>query len=123
MSTGECINGAYYWSSDMVLIDFISRKRVEEEVEYLLKEDKIAREIAQILIKCNEETLPHIREILLGDAYDWKYSCLAFVVEALPKETDIERLAFNPSQDEEALFEINNEARNILNSIEYNFLN
>ncbi|WP_088835212.1 DUF5071 domain-containing protein [Paenibacillus tyrfis] len=35
----------------------------------------IAREIAQILIKCNEETLPHIREILLGDDYDWKYFC------------------------------------------------
>ncbi|MGF9917132.1 hypothetical protein ABEX47_23610 [Paenibacillus ehimensis] len=40
MSTGECMNCDYYWSSDMVLIDFISRKRVEEVIEYLLNEDK-----------------------------------------------------------------------------------
>ena len=37
--TGECLAGAYFWSSDMVLIDEVSRQRIEEVVEHLIKED------------------------------------------------------------------------------------
>ncbi|WP_238918602.1 hypothetical protein [Clostridium sp. YIM B02555] len=38
--TGECLSGKYYWSSDMVLIDEISRKRIEEVINYLICEGK-----------------------------------------------------------------------------------
>ncbi|MCY9698218.1 hypothetical protein [Paenibacillus alginolyticus] len=37
--TGECMNGAYYWSSDMVLIDISSRERIEQVVENLIEND------------------------------------------------------------------------------------
>ena len=29
--TGECLNGKYFWGSDMVLVDEISRERIEEK--------------------------------------------------------------------------------------------
>jgi hypothetical protein len=37
-STGECLDGKYYWSSDMVLIDEISRERIEEVINHLICE-------------------------------------------------------------------------------------
>ena len=33
------MNGAYYWSSDMVLIDVASREHIEQVVEYLIEND------------------------------------------------------------------------------------
>lgn len=36
--TGECLNGKYFWSSDMILIDEVSRKRIEEVIAYLINE-------------------------------------------------------------------------------------
>jgi hypothetical protein len=36
--TGECLAGAYLWASDMMLIDEVSRPRIEEVVRHLLQE-------------------------------------------------------------------------------------
>jgi hypothetical protein len=37
-NTGECLNGKYYWSSDMILIDEVSRERIQEVIEHLINE-------------------------------------------------------------------------------------
>ncbi len=37
--TGECLSGAYFWSSNMFLIDEVSRQRIEEVIAQLLKEN------------------------------------------------------------------------------------
>lgn len=39
IQTGECINGSYFWSSDMVLIDVLSRQRIEQLIDHLIKHD------------------------------------------------------------------------------------
>ncbi|MBD3918599.1 hypothetical protein H8B09_07545 [Paenibacillus sp. PR3] len=39
-SSGECMNGAYFWSSDMVLIDIGSKERILEVIHYLIETDK-----------------------------------------------------------------------------------
>lgn len=39
-NTGECMNGAYLWSSDMVLIDIGSRERIYEVINYLIEADE-----------------------------------------------------------------------------------
>jgi hypothetical protein len=36
--TGECLAGAYFWASDMMLIDEVSRSRIEEVVQHLIQE-------------------------------------------------------------------------------------
>ncbi|OKP96207.1 hypothetical protein [Paenibacillus sp. P46E] len=36
IQTGECMSGTYYWSSDMVLIDIISRERIEQLIDHLI---------------------------------------------------------------------------------------
>ncbi|MBM7868626.1 hypothetical protein JOC70_000095 [Clostridium pascui] len=38
--TGEYLRGKYFWSSNMVLVDEISRKRIEEVINYLINEDE-----------------------------------------------------------------------------------
>ncbi|WP_051404893.1 hypothetical protein [Bacillus cihuensis] len=38
--TGECMKGAYLWSSDMVLIDIASRERIYEVIDYLIENDE-----------------------------------------------------------------------------------
>lgn len=35
-TTGECLNGKYFWASDMILIDRVSRSDVEQVIEHLL---------------------------------------------------------------------------------------
>jgi hypothetical protein len=42
--TGECMGGKYFWASDMILVDEVSRARIEEVVRYLLE----TREFKQI---------------------------------------------------------------------------
>lgn len=37
-STGECLNGKYFWAKDMILVDQLSRERVEEVVSHLISE-------------------------------------------------------------------------------------
>jgi hypothetical protein len=49
--TGECLNGAYFWATDMILVDEVSRKRIEEVVTHLIIED----EFDQIFKLCEPE--------------------------------------------------------------------
>lgn len=35
-STGENMDGKFFWSSDMVLVDEVSRIRIEQVIEYLV---------------------------------------------------------------------------------------
>jgi hypothetical protein len=35
--TGECMSGKYFWASDMILVDEVSRARIEEVVRYLIE--------------------------------------------------------------------------------------
>jgi len=36
--SGECLHGKYFWASDMILVDKISRERILEVIDYLCKE-------------------------------------------------------------------------------------
>lgn len=36
--TGECLGGKYFWASDMVLADEVSRSRIEEITAHVLEE-------------------------------------------------------------------------------------
>jgi hypothetical protein len=38
--TGECFSGAYFWASNILLIDRVSRQRIEEVINHLIKEDE-----------------------------------------------------------------------------------
>jgi hypothetical protein len=35
--TGESLSGAYFWASDMILADQVSRQRIEQIIEELIK--------------------------------------------------------------------------------------
>lgn len=48
--TGECLAGKYYWSSDMLLVDEVSRERIEEVIKHLINEDKFE----DIFNKCSD---------------------------------------------------------------------
>ena len=37
--TGECLSGKYFWASDMILIDKVDRKSIEQVIANLLGED------------------------------------------------------------------------------------
>lgn len=37
--TGECLSGKYFWSEDMVLVDEVSRARIEEVVKHIFDGD------------------------------------------------------------------------------------
>jgi hypothetical protein len=41
--TGECMSGKYFWSSDMILVDEVSRKRIEEVIKHLIMENEFDR--------------------------------------------------------------------------------
>jgi hypothetical protein len=41
--TGECLHGRYFWASDMILVDEVSRPRIEEVVAQLLAEGTFHR--------------------------------------------------------------------------------
>lgn len=49
-ATGECLNGKYFWASDMLLVDEISRERIEELVEHFIREG----DFEAIFSKCSE---------------------------------------------------------------------
>lgn len=46
--TGECLSGAYFWSSDMLLIEKVSRQRIEEVIDYLIKENEFETVFTQL---------------------------------------------------------------------------
>jgi hypothetical protein len=48
--TGECLNGKYFWASDMILVDEVSRERIEEIIRHLISED----EFESIFTNCSE---------------------------------------------------------------------
>ena len=37
-TSGECLKGRYFWATDMILVDQLSRERVEEVVSHLSSE-------------------------------------------------------------------------------------
>ena len=39
-ATGECLAGTYFWASDMILVDEISRQRIEEVIHDLIASDE-----------------------------------------------------------------------------------
>ncbi|MDQ8735113.1 hypothetical protein [Paenibacillus sp. LHD-38] len=41
--TGECLQGKYFWGSDMLLVDNCSRNRIEEVIEHLIAEGDFER--------------------------------------------------------------------------------
>ena len=46
--TGECRSGAYFWASDMLLIDRVSRQRIEEVIDHLIKEEEFEMIFTQL---------------------------------------------------------------------------
>ncbi len=36
--TGECLNGKYFWASDMILVNEVSRERIQEVIQFLINE-------------------------------------------------------------------------------------
>ena len=37
IATGECNNGAYFWASDMIIVDKINRKSIEQTINSLIE--------------------------------------------------------------------------------------
>jgi hypothetical protein len=37
--TGECLSGAYFWTSDMILVDEATRQQIEEVIKDLIQTD------------------------------------------------------------------------------------
>ncbi|WP_202556294.1 hypothetical protein [Paenibacillus silvestris] len=56
--TGECLQGKYFWGSDMVLVDECSRKRIEEVVEHLI----FKGDFEVIFDKCVEDNMDECRQ-------------------------------------------------------------
>lgn len=54
--TGECMSGAYFWASDMVLIDQVSRARIEEVIRYLLQEGEFEGPFTRLPAEDEEDT-------------------------------------------------------------------
>jgi hypothetical protein len=42
-SSGECLNGKYFWATDMILVDELTRERVEEVVIDLIANQEFER--------------------------------------------------------------------------------
>jgi hypothetical protein len=38
--SGECLNGKYFWASDLILIDKINRKEITEVIQNLIENDE-----------------------------------------------------------------------------------
>jgi hypothetical protein len=49
-TTGECLSGKYFWASDMILVDEVSRKRIEEVITELIREN----DFEQVFALCRE---------------------------------------------------------------------
>lgn len=49
--SGECLNGCYFWASDMVLVDEVTRERIEEVIHHLL----ITQAFEAIFARCADD--------------------------------------------------------------------
>lgn len=82
----------------------------------------ISTEIAKLLLKYREETIPHVKEVLNAKDDRWKEWCLRYFVMELPDDFIIEfkdeliRIAYDPTKGEE-LEEVNETAQMILELI------
>ncbi|WP_442600756.1 DUF5071 domain-containing protein [Paenibacillus sp. KN14-4R] len=82
----------------------------------------ISTEIAKLLLKYREETIPHVKEVLNAKDDIWKEWCLRYFVMELPDDFIIEfkdeliRIAYDPTKGEE-LEEVNETAQMILELI------
>ncbi|SHJ97527.1 hypothetical protein SAMN02745163_02968 [Clostridium cavendishii DSM 21758] len=39
-NTGECLCGKYFWAANMLLVDEVSRKRIQEVIEHLINKNE-----------------------------------------------------------------------------------
>jgi len=46
--TGECLSGANFWSSDMFLMDKVSRQHIEEVIDHLIRENEFEMVFTQL---------------------------------------------------------------------------
>jgi len=49
--TGECLNGRYFWASDMIIVERINRREVKEIIEHLLAENEFEQTFDKIEIE------------------------------------------------------------------------
>ena len=52
--TGECLDGKYLWSSDMILVDEVSRERIQEVVDYLINKGEFEGEFECAFKRCQD---------------------------------------------------------------------
>ena len=53
--TGECLAGRYFWPSDMLLVDEVSRRRIEEVIADLIAEGSFERVFSRCADSPDEE--------------------------------------------------------------------
>jgi len=46
--TGECMDGKYFWASDMFLVERIERNEIEKIIEHLIEEEEFELIFSQI---------------------------------------------------------------------------
>lgn len=51
--TGECMNGKYFWASDMILIDECSRSRIEKLIFHLIEKEEFEMIFKEITAENN----------------------------------------------------------------------
>lgn len=39
-NTGECLNGKYFWASDMIIVDLLNRKEIIKIINHLILENE-----------------------------------------------------------------------------------
>jgi hypothetical protein len=50
-STGECLHGKYFWASDMILVDEISRNRIIEVIDDLIQDGSFSRVFSPVPVE------------------------------------------------------------------------
>ena len=46
--TGECNHGKYFWATDMILVDRVSRDRIEEIIQYLIDHEEFENVFSRV---------------------------------------------------------------------------
>ncbi|MCG7409658.1 DUF5071 domain-containing protein [Paenibacillus sp. ACRRX] len=78
----------------------------------------IASDVAKLLLKYPEETIPHIKAVLNSKDDIWKNGCLLYFVQKLPElyisqfKNEVTRIVTDPTQGE-LLEEVNETAKRI----------